>query len=428
INCLSHSSASNTQYLHGQKEKPSQRSHQTGQVPFNACAAVFWHGGPSEDLLSQEIPLPLDMGKGGFQWGFYGNTEPEELAALCVRGQRQQVLEVLSGDIVKVASSQLDATGASALHLAVLGGHLVFTQELIAASCDVNARDHQDKTPLHIASAEGYAELALELLVAGAGANDLDSMGQTPLHAASFTENLDLISVLLDHGVDPTLRDAHGRTAAFIAAEKGKISFLSLLLEKEPGLALIPNNEFWTPLHVAAWGMQSVKNFTRPLKFLESLKLLLTAKAEADAKDENCCTPMHRAAQAGNSDTLQVTHVSDFLADKFTSVYLHHLQRRRDTTVKVLMLFCKPGLRSPWQTSAGFHERIRTADSNAWKRAAFSYAGSLLQAWFNHTPSPAWNLPGGGRLCTTQASWGTWRSHVCSWMPGPRRIQPIRPA
>ncbi|CAJ1365699.1 unnamed protein product, partial [Effrenium voratum] len=305
INCLSHSSASNTQYLHGQKEKPSQRSHQTGQVPFNACAAVFWHGGPSEDLLSQEIPLPLDMGKGGFQWGFYGNTEPEELAALCVRGQRQQVLEVLSGDIVKVASSQLDATGASALHLAVLGGHLVFTQELIAASCDVNARDHQDKTPLHIASAEGYAELALELLVAGAGANDLDSMGQTPLHAASFTENLDLISVLLDHGVDPTLRDAHGRTAAFIAAEKGKISFLSLLLEKEPGLALIPNNEFWTPLHVAAWGMQSVKNFTRPLKFLESLKLLLTAKAEADAKDENCCTPMHRAAQAGNSDTLQ---------------------------------------------------------------------------------------------------------------------------
>ncbi|CAJ1383030.1 unnamed protein product, partial [Effrenium voratum] len=229
----------------------------------------------------------------------------KELAALCVRGQRQQVLEVLSGDIVKVASSQLDATGASALHLAVLGGHLVFTQELIAASCDVNARDHQDKTPLHIASAEGYAELALELLVAGAGANDLDSMGQTPLHAASFTENLDLISVLLDHGVDPTLRDAHGRTAAFIAAEKGKISFLSLLLEKEPGLALIPNNEFWTPLHVAAWGMQSVKNFTRPLKFLESLKLLLTAKAEADAKDENCCTPMHRAAQAGNSDTLQ---------------------------------------------------------------------------------------------------------------------------
>ena len=117
-----------------------------------------------------------------------------------------------------------------------------------------------------------------------------------------------------------------------------------------PGLALIPNNEFWTPLHVAAWGMQSapwsqlgaiggpclrgtlgcgsqqpfiktlqlffrmskyfrlssfcsfgaspahlrhiwsgafseVKNFTRPLKFLESLKLLLTAKAEADAKE-----------------------------------------------------------------------------------------------------------------------------------------------
>jgi len=37
-----------------------------------------------------------------------------------------------------------------------------------------------------------------------------------------------------------------------------------------------------------------VKNFTRPLKFLETVKVLLNAKVQLDAKDENCCTALHR--------------------------------------------------------------------------------------------------------------------------------------
>lgn len=38
-----------------------------------------------------------------------------------------------------------------------------------------------------------------------------------------------------------------------------------------------------------------VKNFTRPLKFLEAVQVLLNAKALVDAKDENCCTALHRS-------------------------------------------------------------------------------------------------------------------------------------
>ena len=55
------------------------------------------------------------------------------------------------------------------------------------------------------------------------------------------------------------------------------------------------NNEFWTPLHISAWGMQSVKNSTRPLKFLDAVQLLLSSGASLEAKDENGCTALHRA-------------------------------------------------------------------------------------------------------------------------------------
>ena len=43
-----------------------------------------------------------------------------------------------------------------------------------------------------------------------------------------------------------------------------------------------------------------VKNFTRPLKFLETVQVLLNAKAEVNVKDENCCTAVHRAKAASH--------------------------------------------------------------------------------------------------------------------------------
>lgn len=45
---------------------------------------------------------------------------------------------------------------------------------------------------------------------------------------------------------------------------------------------------------VTSW-FPKVKNFTVPLKFLETVQVLLDAKAQVDTKDENCCTALHRA-------------------------------------------------------------------------------------------------------------------------------------
>ncbi|CAE7239083.1 Ank2, partial [Symbiodinium microadriaticum] len=245
---------------------------------------------------------------------------------------------------VHIASGELDAAGDSALHLAVLGGHLVFTRELLAASCEVHARDGRGRSPLHVAAMEGSPELALELLAAGADANGLDDWNQTALHWASMAHSADLVSVLLDGGADPLLQDSFGRTAAFMAAEQGKMELLARLLDKEPSCATIPNNEYWSPLHVAAFGLQSVKNFTKPLKFLETVKLLLAAKAEVDAKDENCRTALHRAAQAGNGEPLQAllaAGASVCSADECRWTPMHYASQEGHLQIAKLLLDAK---------------------------------------------------------------------------------------
>ena len=57
--------------------------------------------------------------------------------------------------------------------------------------------------------------------------------------------------------------------------------------------------------HRAPLACTEVKNSTKPMKFLDAVQLLLTSRASLEAKDENGCTALHRAAQADNSETTQ---------------------------------------------------------------------------------------------------------------------------
>lgn len=73
-------------------------------------------------------------------------------------------------------------------------------------------------------------------------------------HGAAFQHEA---SVLMEHHANPTLRDNYGRTPLFIAAEQGKSELMKFLLEKDVSSASIPNLQLWTPLHIAAFGVQT---------------------------------------------------------------------------------------------------------------------------------------------------------------------------
>lgn len=232
----------------------------------------------------------------------------QDLAKLCVRGYVEEVIRCLdSKEAVEIASGGLDAEDSSALHLAVLGSHLAFTRDLLACGCRVNARDRQGRTPLHLAALEGSPEVALELLQGRADANIANMQGQTALHYAVLSDAMETLKVLLSFGdADVSIRDDFGVTPVCMASELGRLDHVAALLEQDPSLAAVPNYQFWTPLHLASWGLQKVKNSKKPLKFPAVLQLLLDAKAVPDAKDENCKTALHRAATAGSAESVAV--------------------------------------------------------------------------------------------------------------------------
>lgn len=153
---------------------------------------------------------------------------------------------------------------------------------------------------------EGREELVAELLLAAANPNEADRNGQTALHKAVLADGVQALQVLLDYA-QPELAvpDGSGATPAFLACEYGKTEHLSLLLAKDEKLASTFNNNGWTALHIAAHGLQKIKNSHRPNKFRDALQMLIRAKADLEATDENCKTALHRAATAGNCDNMR---------------------------------------------------------------------------------------------------------------------------
>lgn len=109
------------------------------------------------------------------------------------------------------------------------------------------------------------AERCLKL---GAGVNDSDENGLVPLHYAAVCRHVEMVKWLLAHGAD--VNRQHDLT-------------------------------YWTPLHYAL-GSDDFTDFTEglrpkpnPEKTLELVKLLVEAKANANAEDDHGLTPVYLA-------------------------------------------------------------------------------------------------------------------------------------
>lgn len=102
------------------------------------------------------------------------------------------------------------------------------------------------------------------------------------------------------------------------AAKKGDVEKVKKLLKGNPDLVFSKDEDGWTPLHLAA------ANGHRELA-----EVLLTERAEVNAKDNNGSTPLHQAAAAvGNHADLVgllLSHGADVnVKDKFGLTPLHY--------------------------------------------------------------------------------------------------------
>ena len=181
--------------------------------------------------------------------------------------------------------------GQSPLYVAARNSYLNLVELLLANGADVNASGFDGWTPLHAAVVEANNQDIVELLLTKkAYVNAADNEGRTPLHMASRRGYTNIVELLRQHGGQDT---TPANTAILDAAEDGDLKTAEALLEKNPALVFTKDNHGWTPLLLA------VKN-----GHIDLAQLLLTNKADVNAKDKEGEIPLHWAIMSVNPKDL----------------------------------------------------------------------------------------------------------------------------
>ena len=237
------------------------------------------------------------------------------------------------------------AGGLTPLIYASRQGCLECVQALVKAKAKLDQADPEGVTPLIVAIQNFHFDIARLLIESGANVNKWDWWGRTPLYSAvdlntiphggrpdrislDETTSLQIIQLLLDKGANPNARlklfppyRALGpdrgadmiltmdTTPLFRAAKAGDAPAIKLLLEHgaDPNIP-----QLWgiTPLMAAAnFGANEIDTrgrFKTQAESIESIKLLVAAGADVNARDERQGgTALHGAALWGWDDVIK---------------------------------------------------------------------------------------------------------------------------
>ncbi|GAA0186656.1 homeodomain transcription factor [Lithospermum erythrorhizon] len=141
-------------------------------------------------------------------------------------------------NLLKVDPQILDVlaltTSDTLLHIACVGGHLNFVQEMVKLKPSwTNELNHHGFSPLDIASADGYVEIVTELLnfdtnlcmVRGRG-------GEIPLHFVVARGRVKVMKEILAAEVDSVLcKNARGETCLHLAVKNHQFEGFKVLVD-----------------------------------------------------------------------------------------------------------------------------------------------------------------------------------------------------
>lgn len=123
---------------------------------------------------------------------------PQSLHSAIAQGDDAAALKLIEQGVDVEAKDP--ATGASALHYAVMKDKIALVGLLLARGADVNSRTKSGTTPLHTAVLYGRLEIAEFLLDKGADINAKSASGATPLSIANAANYQRIAKMLRNRG------------------------------------------------------------------------------------------------------------------------------------------------------------------------------------------------------------------------------------
>ncbi len=168
---------------------------------------------------------------------------PDGITALhrAVEMNNPQIVELLIPKMNDIDAVSVEGN-LTALHCAVIVGHVENVKRLINANADVNIASKHG-TPLMIALLIGKQDIANLLIKNSADINEIDSKGMTPLLMAVMESHTEAVRLLIEEG-------ANVNYATSQSCNHLSMSFKQVLIEKRlDGLIAISHNI--TALHIA---------------------------------------------------------------------------------------------------------------------------------------------------------------------------------
>mmetsp|Transcript_47559 Transcript_47559/g.113051 ORF Transcript_47559/g.113051 Transcript_47559/m.113051 type:complete len:705 (-) Transcript_47559:33-2147(-) len=177
--------------------------------------------------------------------------------------------------------------GHTPMSICVYDGRLDTLKLLLESKANPNAPKRDGGSPVYLAVDKNLD--ALKMLIAAKGdVNQARPDGWTPIHRAAETNNPDAMKILLGaSGAKPNLTKSDGASPIYVAVDKG-MDTLKVLIDAKADVNQ-PRKDGWTPIHRAARTNNA-----------DALKLLLAApKANVNLAKEDGGTPLYAAVDGG---------------------------------------------------------------------------------------------------------------------------------